>query len=732
MARTRFRTDRLAVLVGTIALLAAIGLYYVIQRGKLGDSRLASDKTLLSLLTVTIVGLVAGLAALLVRNLARVLSAKHRGLLGSRLQGRVTFAFLFLVLIPSLTLFISAIAIVRRSLGDLVPANQQQTMAVAAATADAVTGDAERRARHFAHQLAVDLANGPLVKDALPPRGALVQFLEQARRRYDLAAVGLFPVNGSPFGVTGQPSSRIDAVQPTELTRLPERLSESVFASGQPQAVREKMAFGWRVVAAEPLRPLARQPAFAWAAIYIDEDAARRLEQIARANAEITSLGSGRVAVERLYIVLFALVTLVVLVAAVWAGFLIARQVTQPILELARGTEALARGELSYRVAERSADEIGQLAASFNRMAREIERNRKDLEDRRRQIETLLEAIPVGVLGLDSDGRVSTVNRAALEVLRLEQPVPGVPLAEFLGHGRDALAADVAPVLAGETDRLANEVSIAVREGQVSLMVAANRFRGAGREGVLVVLEDLTRLRRAERLAAWGEVARRLAHEIKNPLTPIRLSAERMLRRFRKGDPGFAPVIEEGVTTIVREVESIQSLVSEFSRFARLPEIRPRPGALGPVVEDAVALYRGSHPDVDFRTETTAALPPHRIDAEALRRCLINLLDNAVAAIHAHGTSTDGARGTITVRTYAHAAHNTVALEVADNGPGIPAEDRKRLFQPDFTRRPGGTGLGLAIVEQIVIEHGGRIRVEDNPGGGSRLIIEIPAVVTAL
>ena len=720
MKRIRLRLDRVGLVSGIVLLVLAVGVYYVVQRGKVGDTRLASDKTLLSLLTVAIVGLLLAFAFVGVRNLGRVLAGRRRGLLGSRLQARVTFAFLLLVLLPSVILFGAAIGMVRRSLSDLAP---PEPVLEAAQVVEAARRGQEDQAARLARALARDLAAGPLARGESPARGELAKTLDEARRRYGLAAVGYAPRVGAPLAVASAPAGGAEAIRPSELTRLPEGLAEKVAELGQGRAARDRLPFGERVVAAEPL-PASAGGGLAWTALYVGEEDARRFEAIESAAADWRGFRGSRSSVERLYFTLFALLTILVLFAAVWAGFLIARQVTEPILDLARGTEALARGELSYRVAERTGDEVGRLAASFNRMARELERARVDLEERGRYIATLLESIPVGVVGLDAAGRATAVNRAALDVLGLETVEPGAPLGEFLGGGLEPLARALRPLVAGEAERAAGETTVSVRGAQVTLVASAARFAvGAGDDAVLVVLEDLTRLRRAERLAAWGEVARRLAHEIKNPLTPIRLSAERMLRRYRKGTDDFLPVIEEGTATIVREVESIQRLVSEFSRFARLPEIKPRPASINDVVGEALALYRNSHAHLRFAAELAADLPPHRIDPEALRRCLINLLDNAVAVV--------GADGAVTVRTAAAHGGRAVALEVADNGPGVPPEDRARMFQPDFTRRPGGTGLGLAIVEQVVLEHGGRIRVEDNPGGGARVVIELPAATAA-
>ncbi|MDQ7088066.1 MAG: ATP-binding protein [Acidobacteriota bacterium] len=254
----------------------------------------------------------------------------------------------------------------------------------------------------------------------------------------------------------------------------------------------------------------------------------------------------------------------------------------------------------------------------------------------------------------------------------------------------------------------------------VSVQLRGQRLPLAeGGEGLLVVLEDLTDLRRAERLAAWGEVARRVAHEIKNPLTPIRLAAERMLRHYRKDPARAGAVVEKGVATIVREVESLKALIDEFSRFSRLPRLRMQPGDLGAVVREGVELYQGPHPGVKILVEVEEKLPPHRLDEQAMRRCLINLIENAIAAV--------GRQGTVVVRARSVPAHQAVALEVEDDGVGLSEEDRDKLFLPSFTRRPGGTGLGLAIVHRIVSEHGGTIRAESAEPRGTRMVIELPA-----
>ncbi|MBP7146209.1 MAG: HAMP domain-containing protein [Acidobacteria bacterium] len=720
MIRDRLRFDRLLLITVGACFILALAVYYVIQRGKLGDLRLATDKTLLSGLAVALFLLTVALTALVVRNLARVLAERRSGVLGARLQAKVTFAFLFLVMIPSAILFAAGIAIVFRTLRELAPPDVEQTVRRAADVAELVRRDAIDRSRHAAEQLARELAAGPLARGSAPSQGNLARWLDEARRRHRVAAVGVAPVAGPPLAVADVPRAGPATVRASELTQLPGDLAGNVIASAAPRTTQEELAYGWRAVTAWPVTVGGEVRAAAFATVYLPESAARQVERVLAAARAVQELQQRRPAVQRLYFAMFALLSLMVLFAAVWAGLFLARQVTGPIVELARGTDELARGALGYRVPQRGRDEIGRLIASFNRMAGELQRHSHEIEERKRYIETLLEAVPVGVLSLDEGGRVTTVNRAALEVLRLrELPVDSL-IVESLAGGREAVYRVVQPVLEGWARRTSREVPIQADDGQVSLEATAERFGTGGDGGVLVVLEDLTQLRRAERLAAWGEVARRLAHEIKNPLTPIRLSAERLLRRFRRDNVGAAEVIEQGVATIVREVDSLKGLVDEFTRFARLPEIRPVPGDIGEVAREAVELYRGSHPGTSFSTELAGDLPPHLIDPDAMRRAVINLLENAVGVL--------GAKGNVKVTTRRQPGYRSVVLEVADDGPGLPDGDRERLFLPTFTRRPGGTGLGLAIVHRVVAEHGGRIRAEDNPGGGTRFLIELPEV----
>jgi PAS domain S-box-containing protein len=500
-------------------------------------------------------------------------------------------------------------------------------------------------------------------------------------------------------------------------------------------------------------------------------------EQLRREQRKVRSLGLSTI----------GLMTLLLLFAATWSAIHLARGIGTPIRALAEAADEVARGNLAHRVTAIADDELAILAASFNQMTAQLEENRRRIEagagelreknlaldERRNYIETVLESLSTGVISLDEENRVTTINAAAVLMLRLgEAPAAGAPLKEMLS-AEDHLVLERVLMRARRTGRAAWQMELArgasIDGGVVPVALTATALGtftdgGAGRSsrGIVLVIEDLTELLAAQRAAAWSEVARRMAHEIKNPLTPIQLSAERIARNFRRmrngneaargnsphddassanGDAAslngdahssaeperieqarVAQVVEECTTTITREVAGLKAMVDEFSRFARLPHARLEAADLNEVVRQAVALYEDRLEDVRLDVHLARTLPPGLLDAEQMRRAIVNLIDNALEAM------TDAERGErrITVATGHDPARGMLLIEIGDSGHGIERADFPRLFQPYFSTRGRGTGLGLAIVQRIVNEHGGRIRAEPNRPRGAKFLVEIP------
>jgi two-component system nitrogen regulation sensor histidine kinase NtrY len=454
------------------------------------------------------------------------------------------------------------------------------------------------------------------------------------------------------------------------------------------------------------------------------------------------------------------LMTLMLLFVSSWVAIYLARGIATPIKALAEASNEIARGNLAHRVIAGAEDELALLAHSFNQMTAQLEENRRRidagsdelrdknlaLEERRNYIETVLESLSTGVVSLDGNDRVTTINAAAARMLRLSDVPGGQNKIEQLIGAEDAVVLDRLLQRARRTGQATEQTqltgSLAKETGPLPVALAATALRGVPREGrgVVLVIEDLSELLAAQRAAAWSEVARRMAHEIKNPLTPIQLSAERIAKSYRrigangsqKGSNGkpeatadelsISAVIDECTETITREVSGLKAMVDEFSRFARLPLARLEPADLNEVVRHAVALYEDRLDGVQIETKLDPTMPSAMLDAEQMRRVFVNLIDNALGAL----TDMEGERR-ITIATANDTARSLLIAEVIDTGHGIRSGDFKRLFQPYFSTRGTGTGLGLAIVQRIVLEHRGRIRAEASHPRGARFVIELPA-----
>jgi PAS domain S-box-containing protein len=450
------------------------------------------------------------------------------------------------------------------------------------------------------------------------------------------------------------------------------------------------------------------------------------------------------------------LMTLILLFASSWIAIYLARGIATPIKALAEASNEIARGNLSHRVTTVADDELALLAASFNQMTTQLEENRRRIEagaaelrdtnlalrERRNYIETVLQSLTTGVVSLDENDCVTTLNAAASRMLGLANKNWDDPKLSALIGSDDWTVVDRLLRRARRAGHANEQTQLeggANGNGALPVAMTATALRGSvsSRRGVVLVIEDLSELLAAQRAAAWSEVARRMAHEIKNPLTPIQLSAERIAKSYArvaaangngaKGVDGesadekrVAAVISECTETITREVAGLKAMVDEFSRFARLPVTRLESTNLNEVISQAVGLYQERLEGVTIELKLDPDLPLTMVDVEQIKRVFVNLIDNAVEALF----TSDEKR--ITISTSHDAERSVVNAEVADTGQGIEPEDFRRLFQPYFSRRDSGTGLGLAIVQQIILEHGGRIRAEKNHPRGAKFLIELP------
>lgn len=719
--------DNQIVLVLLGAALGAVTLaYYMILRGRGIDTGTVNNQILLFFLRNVNAVLIAAIVFVLIRNLVKLWVERRRRRLGSKFRTKLVATYIGLSLIPVLLLFAIANQLVQGSLDTLFSTNVDELLEPGYGVAQELTSTLEKQAAVDARQV-LDTLTGLSLSD-LDQLPELSTRLQQAMTRQEFDLVYVYQdtdfvqaLLNPRSGLTSLPelsrSLLVDALRDGETSRVlqvPGRAELVILAAraGEPdESARRPLAIVGMVLSGQAAQQSARLV-----------QAYQQQRQIEVLEPEIRAI----------YLLGFLTVTLLLLLICTWIGLYLARRVTGPIEDLAEATRRIMGGDLDYRVADAADDELGVLVHSFNRMTSELSRSRllleagneelrvsnQKLDAERQWIDTVLHNVTAGVISTDVEGTVLTCNPSAAAMLDVDantlvgEILPDATrnptlraVFEDVLQVRQSVGRQVRAIVGGEWKTF--EVFSAPLEEE----------RGARRTGWVVVIEDQTELIRAQKLATWTEAARRIAHEIKNPLTPIKLSAERLLRKYRDGDPDFATTLDRGVHIIVREVGSMKSMVDEFSRFARMPRPQPSQVDLAEMLGDTVRLYSDIKPGVEVRCEVDpseeclAALDP-----EQFRGVLVNLIDNAIDATEPPGE----------IQVRAARSNGALRIQVIDSGIGIPVEAREKLFLPYYSTKQRGSGLGLAIVHRVVTDHYGSIRVDDNEPRGTVFTIELP------
>ncbi len=676
----------------------------------------SSEQTLLLVaLSAVIFLLLVALSFVLVRNLLKLGAERRGGKVGSKFQTRMVVGALVLSFAPVLFMFLFAYGLMNRSIDKWFSRPVEQlredsgevARLLASYAAENAAAEADSIAALPDTQRAFATGNFTSVMSEFRQRVATLQNgFALALVDDDAVASYHAPL---PWGLLRQ--SLLHIPDSAKLTPVP--------IAGRSYMIGTRaVGPNGRIVVALPL----------------PEGFVTTLAQIEHNQQMYFELSRERKLVRRTYMGLLLLLIVTVLFATTWLSLFLARLVTRPVAALAEATQEISRGRLDYRVEVPAADELGTLVSSFNRMAAELEGSSRQLADanvaleqRRRQIETILESIPTGVLSLDANRRVTHSN-AALQ--RLFSPQSGSRSFAAGSALRELFTEEVTSDLEHlmrKADRMGSTTSqmdIVIPRGRISVAVTIASLQHRGeRQGYVVVFEDLSELLKAQKQAAWREVARRVAHEIKNPLTPIALSAERIRRHLERGsapEDASIAVIESCTETITGAVETVRKLVDEFSTLARFPASRPQPASVNQIVEDTLSMFNGRLDNIHVETHLAAELPPVMADAEAMKRALANLVDNAAEAVQ------ESLVREVHISTAVLNSREAVEIVVADTGHGVSREVKEKLFLPYFSTKRRGTGLGLAIVSRIVEDHQGSIRVEENSPMGSRFVVELP------
>jgi two-component system, NtrC family, nitrogen regulation sensor histidine kinase NtrY len=671
------------------------------------------------------------LTVVLGRNLLKLYAERREGVAGSKFRTRLVVVSLLLSFLPVIAMFWFSYGLMNRSIDKWFSQPVEEVRADTAAMSALLFDYAGQNAASEAQSIAqsAEFQKAFIAKNFSDVAEELREHIPTLQGGFVLAMT-----NGTAAVSLNTPARWADMQDKFPLQSAI-RGEHPHFQWGQTDYILAAAPLDdGEVVVAMPL-----PPKFAQTAKQIQESQKRYIE-----------LAAKRKLFRRTYIGFLLLLTVVVLFASTWLALLLSKLVNRPVAALAAGTAAIAKGELDYRVDIRATDELAELVQSFNSMAEQLESSRRQietssrdigaaneaLERRRRYIETVLESLPTGVISIDESRRITLANAAFSRMFFLERSEFVSPAALVNLPLRDVLPADVLadlePLLR-RADRMgitAANMDLTLPRAKLNIAITVSALLHAA-EGVgyVLVFEDLSDLLRAQKQAAWREVARRVAHEIKNPLTPIALSAERIERHLTRGsapDAASLDIIRTCAETIRNAVETVRSLVDEFSVLARFPASRPQPASLNNLVEGALIMFNGRMDGINLRTELANDLPAVMADPEAIKRAVANLVDNAAESMQ------DAIVKEITISTSLVASREAIELVVSDTGQGVSRDVKERLFLPYFSTKQRGTGLGLAIVSRIVEDHHGSIRVEENKPVGSRFVIELPVAVETM
>jgi two-component system nitrogen regulation sensor histidine kinase NtrY len=745
--RRPFRDNPRLILAGIVFLLISLaGIIWLSDRTTRLNPDFLSEVVLYALSIVDVTMLLA-LVFVLARNVIKLVVERRRGLPFSRFRLKLVAALLGLTIVPSVLVLLAGSELIRQTTSGWF--SQPVSAVLTSANAIAITfyRDREQAVKEQASRLAARVPPQALASGDLDALKASVSAPVMDGRVGMVEIYRLQPTEGGKTEVVPVVALYSPSLPSAHLRASSDRLAAKV-AAGSSDTQHEPLegGVGELVRAGVVARDGAGKPiGIVIASDFLSGDLAKHAHSIAEAYEDYSQLQVLKRPIEGVYLSLFLMMTLMILVSATWLGLYLAKRITRPVGMLAAGAKEIGAGHLDHRIEAETRDEFGSLVEAFNSMAGELatsqrrlertrvemERKNSELDERRRYIETVLERIATGVVSIGPDGRVSTINSAAARLLEVDAAIVGSPVEQVLGReDLVPLGALVRSVTAGSAKPAVQEIALAREGREIHLAAAATALQGeaGAHEGTVLVFDDVTPLVRTQRVAAWRDVARRLAHEIKNPLTPIQLSAERMGRHFGGAPEPTRALVEECTSTIVGEVESLKALVDEFAQFARMPAPRAVPSNLNAVLADTLALYNGLFSQIRIERKFSPALPPVRLDVEQIRRVVINLVDNGIEAMGGMqaGLRPGGEPPRVTIETQ-HDAPNAVArIVISDNGPGVPAADREKLFMPYYSTKGRGSGLGLAIVRRIVAEHGGSIEVGDNVPQGSRFVIELP------
>ena len=673
---------------------------------------------------------------LIVRSLVKLVFERRKNIMGAKLRTKLVLAFVTLSLLPTIILFFVSVQFISSSIEYWFKLQIEQSLKKSLEVG-----------QEYYNQIAVDiLSSGNSLSRVITYQGYLLhtqkeeleKFIHEKQKEYRLASLTVFSKK-----LALKTSSQDHRIDLSTFKSPGADILREGFEKGTDRQYIQSSPHGDLVVGIAPVFSRTESKAVVGLIVltkFVPGSVVNRLKVISRGLQEYRQFKMLKKPVKASHMITLSIVTLLIIFSSVWFGFYLSREITIPIQELAEGTNRIASGDYDFSIDLEAKDEIGVLVNSFNKMTmdlktskdklqeanRELIKSNIELEQRRLYMEFVLANVAAGVVSAGADGKILTINKSAEGML-------GIKAENIIGKNyEEILSEDYIKIIDGflEDDGLfrkgflKKQISLSVNSKRLTLLVSLNVLRDdrGNYLGLVAVFEDLSEIEKAQRMAAWREVARRIAHEVKNPLTPIQLSAQRLKKRYGErlsGEEG--EVFYECTEMIVKQVEELKRLVDEFSNFARMPTSKPVPSDIREIIKEALSLYKEAHKEIRLVFRDSEIVPVFNLDREQIKRAMINIIDNAIEAI-------DG-EGEVVVDLNYDNVLQMVRIEVADNGRGISPEHQMRLFEPYFSTKKQGTGLGLAIVSTIITDHNGFIRVQDNKPKGSKFIIELPIKV---
>ncbi len=730
-AAERKRRKRDGIIIAVVLLLVMI-LTALTLRPMLTGTQISISNMMFMFILMNINMLLLILLIFLVfRNAVKLFYERRRRVPGTRLRTKLIAAFVSLSLLPALVLFLFSLHFITTSIEFWFHVPIEKALEDSLSVGRNMYTHVEDNNRFFLDKAAYQID----ARKLLAPRNAsdLDNYLQIVQREFNLDSVEVYNADFRPVSTSMDKRLPKDALEPLDA----EKLKKGLEGGNTTWAASELLPSGELIRNISAI-PFGAESDEAIGFIVIGEmlpvEMAEHLNSISHGIGEYQQIKMLKQPIRYTYYISLTIVALLVMFCAIWFGMYLSKSITIPIMELAEGTRKVAEGDLSHTINVVADDEMKTLVDSFNKMTRDLRFNRREIEystrklfeqnmeieERRRYMEIVINNVSTGVISFDARGLVTTVNGSAERMLKINaDDAVNKSYKHLLKNQDPKMAEKIAARIENRREESFSESFSMVIDGQRKTFKANfNTLEDeSGRMiGTVMVFDDLTELEKAQRIAAWREVAKRIAHEVKNPLTPISLSAQRLKRKYQ----GIIddPVFEECTRTIIDHTDMIRNLVNEFSSFARFPAANPSLCSLSDIINESVAMYREENSAVSFDVRLSEDIPPLNLDRQQIKQVMINLIDNALAAIKNDGT--------ITIEAKKDDSGETVLISVADTGSGIKQSDKPYLFEPDYTTKKSGMGLGLAIVSTIIADHSGRIYAQDNIPRGAKFIIELP------